>query len=107
VKAPRPLTHDLLKNVVENLGAELREVVITGLYNNTYYAKIVIKLDGKLTEIDSRPSDAIALALRTSSPIFVAESVFSGNLPPPDPINDEEVARFKEELKNLRPEDLL
>lgn len=73
--AARPLTHDLLKSVIETLGAEVLNIVVTGLENTTFYAKIVIDLDGDTIEIDSRPSDAIALAVRVSAPIYVADDV--------------------------------
>ncbi|MBU1261778.1 bifunctional nuclease family protein [bacterium] len=105
IKTPRPLTHDLLKNIIENLGAELKEVAITNLTNNTFYAKVVMGIDGKTAEIDSRPSDAIALAIRTSSPIFVADSLFTNQTA--TPIDDDEVKRFKEELKNINLADFL
>jgi bifunctional DNase/RNase len=75
MEVPRPLTHDLLKNVIESLGAEVLHIVISGLEKNTYYARIVLDVDGDTVEIDSRPSDAIALSVRTSSPIYVADEV--------------------------------
>jgi bifunctional DNase/RNase len=75
IKPPRPLTHDLLKQLVENLGANVIEIVVTELKENTFYAKIVLEVSGLTNEIDARPSDAIALAVRTYSPIFVNESV--------------------------------
>ncbi|MCS7054432.1 MAG: DUF151 domain-containing protein [Ignavibacterium sp.] len=75
MKPPRPLTHDLLKNVIENLGATVIEVVITELRDNTFYAKIVVEVSGLTNEIDSRPSDAIALAVRAKVPIYVSELV--------------------------------
>lgn len=71
----RPLTHDLLKAVVETLGAEVMHILISGLERNVYFARIVIDADGETVEIDSRPSDAIALAVRVNSPIYVAEDV--------------------------------
>ncbi|MCB0140282.1 MAG: bifunctional nuclease family protein [Caldilineaceae bacterium] len=73
--AARPLTHDLLKSIIETLGAEVLHVLVTGLENQTFFAQIVIDLNGDTIEIDSRPSDAIALAVRTNSPIYVAEDV--------------------------------
>ena len=75
IKPPRPLTHDLLKNLIDNLGATVLEVVIDELKDNTFYAKIIIDVATLTNEIDSRPSDAIALAVRTEVPIYVAESV--------------------------------
>jgi bifunctional DNase/RNase len=71
----RPLTHDLLKSVIETLGAEVLHILINGLEKNTYFARIVLEADGDRVEIDSRPSDAIALAVRVSAPIYVAEEV--------------------------------
>lgn len=73
--AARPLTHDLLKSVVNTLGGEVNHIVVTGLENTTFYAQIVIEMDGETIEIDSRPSDAIALAVRVDAPIYVAEDV--------------------------------
>ena len=73
--APRPLTHDLLVNVVDSLGAELQDVVISDLKDHTYFAKLRIRLNGELVEVDSRPSDAIALAVTAKVPIYVAEDV--------------------------------
>jgi bifunctional DNase/RNase len=75
VQVARPLTHDLLKSVIEQMGAQISHVVVTELKNDTFYAHIVMDVDGKSIEIDSRPSDAIALAVRVSAPLFVAEQV--------------------------------
>jgi len=83
IDAPRPLTHDLLKTVIETLGGEVLHILINGLEKNTYFAQIVLDVDGDTIEIDSRPSDAIALSVRVSAPIFVAEEVMdqAGLLP--------------------------
>lgn len=75
VKTPRPLTHDLLKDTISLLGAVVERVVITRLHENTFYAEIHLLAGGRPVVIDSRPSDAIALALRASSPVFVEEIV--------------------------------
>ncbi len=75
MKPPRPLTHDLIKNLIENLGATILHVEITDLIDNTYHAKIVLDISSLTNEIDSRPSDAIAVALRAQVPIYVAESI--------------------------------
>ena len=82
VDAPRPLTHDLLANVVDSLGAELDSVVITELRDHTYFALLRIKQDGELVEIDSRPSDAIAIAVTCDPPlpIYVDEEVLEDAL---------------------------
>ncbi len=71
----RPLTHDLLKTVIETLGAVVLHILIHGLERNTYFAKIVLDVDGDSVEIDSRPSDAMALAVRVSVPIYVTPEV--------------------------------
>ncbi|MCS7216213.1 MAG: bifunctional nuclease family protein [Candidatus Bipolaricaulota bacterium] len=74
---PRPLPHDLMKELLAALGASLEQVVITQIKDGVFYAKLVIRdAQGAVKELDSRPSDAIALALRTRSPIFIAEEVF-------------------------------
>lgn len=75
IKPPRPLTHDLLKQVIDNLGATVVEVIVDELRENTFYAKIILDVSALTNEIDSRPSDAIALAVRAQAPIYVTESV--------------------------------
>lgn len=77
IKPPRPLTHDLLKQVIDNLGATVIEVLIDELRENTFYAKILLEISALTNEIDARPSDAIALAVRAQAPIFVSESVMA------------------------------
>jgi bifunctional DNase/RNase len=72
---PRPMTHDLIKNVIEGMNANVRQITVNDLRSNTFYAIIYLEVDGRVVEIDSRPSDAIALALRVKAPIFVAEKV--------------------------------
>jgi uncharacterized protein len=76
MEVPRPMTHDLLVSTIEGLGAKIEKIVIDGLIENTFHAKLVIKTaEGKNKEVDSRPSDAIAIAVRAHAPIFVAEEV--------------------------------
>ena len=88
IEAPRPLTHDLLKTVIETLGGEVLHIVISGLEKNTYYARVVLDVDGDTVEVDSRPSDAIALGVRVSAPIYVAEEVMAqAGLQPDEEIN--------------------
>ena len=72
---PRPLTHDLVASVVENMGGELQDVYINDLREHTYFAKLRIRHEGELVEVDCRPSDAIALAVTAKVPIYVAEDV--------------------------------
>jgi len=73
--SPRPLTHDLVNNVIEHLSGELQDIYISELREHTYYAKLRIRKEGELIEVDSRPSDAIALAVTARVPIYVAEDV--------------------------------
>ena len=73
--SPRPLTHDLLKNVISELGAKIVSIVISDLIDEIYYARIVLDIAGRYVEVDSRPSDAIALAVRAKIPIYVEDSV--------------------------------
>ncbi len=73
--SPRPLTHDLLKNVIAELGGKIISIVISDLIEDIFYARLVLDVDGRHLEVDSRPSDAIALAVRTKTSIFVEESV--------------------------------
>jgi bifunctional DNase/RNase len=74
---PRPLTHDLVANTIESLGGELQDVYINDLREHTYFAKLRVRHEGELIEIDCRPSDAIALAVTAKVPIYVAEDVLS------------------------------
>ena len=73
--SPRPLTHDLLKNVISELGAKIVSIVISDLIDEVYYARIVLDVSGRYIEVDSRPSDAIALAVRAKIPIYVEDNV--------------------------------
>ena len=77
VQVPRPLTHDLLKSFIRELGVKVSHVLVSELRNDTFFARIVVDVDGKSMEIDSRPSDAVALAVRVGAPIFVSEQVMS------------------------------
>ncbi|MFO0794457.1 MAG: bifunctional nuclease family protein [Candidatus Brocadiaceae bacterium] len=75
ITTPRPLTHDLIGNIIEGLNAGIVKIEINDLRNNTFYAKIILQRNGSLVEIDSRPSDAIALAMQKNTPIFVARNI--------------------------------
>ena len=78
IQPPRPLTHDLLRDTIGQLGATLQKIIITKLEFNTFFAKLVLQTrDGELREVDARPSDSIAVALRADAPIFVAEEVLN------------------------------
>ena len=75
VTVPRPLTHDLLHSVIDVLGATINSIIVSDLKNDTFYAKVILNVDGGQMEVDSRPSDALALAVRVKAPIYVEESV--------------------------------
>ncbi len=75
VSVPRPLTHDLLRSVIDTLGASVNSIVVSSLENDTFYAKIILNVDGGQIEVDSRPSDALALAVRVEAPVYVEELV--------------------------------
>jgi bifunctional DNase/RNase len=75
IATPRPMTHDLMADVIESLSCELEKIVIHDLREGTFFAKLVIRQNGQLIEVDARPSDAIALGVASDTPLFVAESV--------------------------------
>ena len=75
VSVPRPMTHDLMNTIVDALGASINSIIVSELKNDTFFAKIVINIDGEQMEVDSRPSDAIALAVRVEAPIYAEEGV--------------------------------
>ena len=105
VVTPRPMTHDLLKNILEEVAVQVSRIVVTELRDSTFYATIDLQRNGDSYEISSRPSDAIALAVRLATPIFVSEEVLdeASILIPGD--EDEEVEKFREFLDNVSPED--
>ena len=105
VKPPRPLTHDLAKSLIEKLEGKVDKVVISDLKNNTFYAQILIKKNGESIKVDSRPSDAIALALRLNVPIFIDETVLDKVTIGGKPIGEDELEEFRKKLKDLKPED--
>jgi hypothetical protein len=116
VEVSRPLTHDLLKSVVTDLGAEIVHIVISDLRNDVFYARIVADQNGRRLEIDSRPSDAIALAVRVHVPIYVEESVMerAANTPEQEvdgeatggETPDERLSIFKDFVDTLDMDDL-
>ena len=106
VKLPRPLTHDLAKLLIEKLDGKLDRVVISDVVNNTYYARLFIQRNRENLQVDSRPGDAIALALRFKAPIFVNETILKKLALGSKPISNEEVEGFKKKLKDLTPKDL-
>ncbi len=107
VPTPRPMTHDLIKNILEGIQASVTRVVVNDLKDNTFYAVIFLSLNGNEVSIDSRPSDAIALALRVEAPIYVAKKVLdeARSIDLSDPELQDDKEKWKEWLENLRPED--
>jgi len=95
VITPRPLTHDLIKNIIDGLKVRITKVIVTEILDNTYYALVCVSDGKKETSIDSRPSDAVAVALRTNAPIFIEEGI----------MEKKSTDELEEWLKNLRPED--
>jgi uncharacterized protein len=108
ISPPRPMTHDLLKEAIEALGAEVTRVEITRIEGGTFYALIVLSGPGdSVLEVDARPSDSIALAVRTGAPIFIAEQVLdeAAVVEATEEDEEEQVERFREFLEGVDPED--
>jgi bifunctional DNase/RNase len=101
----RPLTHDLLKNICSLLEAKLSMVVISDIRDGTYYAELHLWHQDKELVVDSRPSDAIALALRMQTPIYISDKVAEGSLAIKDLLNEEQHQELKELLESSRPSD--
>ena len=107
VVMPRPMTHDLLKNILDEVAVQVDSISITELREGTFYAVINLRRNGSAYEVSSRPSDAIALAVRLGCKIFADEDVVSeaGILIPNEGEEEEEVEKFREFLENVNPED--
>ena len=105
VSTPRPMTHDLIKHILEGVGITVQQIIVNDLKENTFYATIELMHNGSVVTIDSRPSDAIALALRVNAPIFVTEKVATQAKNIEVSEEKEETDRWKEWLENLKPED--
>ena len=118
MKRARPLTHDLCKTIIAGLGATLRRIQITRVEHNTYFGELHLERDGHLIQVDSRPSDAIAIALRLDAPIFAAEALLADaedvedesnieSMSAPDSAEGSQLSaeQLKQHLEHLRPED--
>ena len=106
VEPERPMTHDLLRIITESLGGSVARVVVTDLRDGTFFADLVISRDGEEVAISSRPSDAIALAARTESPVFASRSVLDeGGVEIHDDDQEDEIERFREFLEEVAPDD--
>jgi uncharacterized protein len=106
VATPRPMTHDLLRNVISDLNATVQKVVVSDLKDNTFYALIHLLLDGNQLAVDARPSDAIALALRAKAPIFVEENVIDHAKTIDFSSEKSDSERLQRWLESLDPEEL-
>jgi len=106
VATPRPMTHDLLRNVLVQLGAEVVRITVTDLVDNTFHAEILLRLDGREIVVDSRPSDAIALALRAGAPVFVEESVLEKSLASGETEDAQNAERLRRWLEEVDPDTL-
>lgn len=102
---PRPLTHDLMRALLETFETRLEQAIISDIQDSTFYAKLVIRRNGEIQEIDARPSDAIALALRTNSPIYVADKIVLEEVEPGEMDGSQSDDRFKKFIDELRPSD--
>jgi uncharacterized protein len=105
ISTPRPMTHDLLRNVIQDLKASVQKVVVCDLQENTFYALIYLLLDGDTVAIDARPSDAIALALRTRAPIFVEDTVLDNAKTVDFTSEKSDADRLHKWLESLDPDD--
>ena len=116
VETPRPMTHDLIRDMLEALGASVQRVVVTELRDATFFAELVVSADGNEVAVSARPSDAVAVAVRTGASIFVDDGLMEAEgiiLPPDeeddgdvDDVNpDELVGEFRDFLETIRPED--
>jgi uncharacterized protein len=106
IETPRPMTHDLLRNVIQDLQATVRKVVVCDLQENTFYALIYLDVNGATVAIDARPSDAIALALRSRAPIFVEETVIDHAKTVDFTAEKADADRLHKWLESLDPDDL-
>lgn len=106
--SPRPMTHDLIYRIIKAMNGKVKKVVIDTLSDNTYFSKIYIENEnGREIQIDSRPSDAIALSVRCGCKIYVSEKILNTAQTIKKPISEEEVNEFKKNLKNLTPKDII
>ena len=106
IATPRPMTHDLLRNVIHDLKAEVQKIVVCDLQENTFYALIYLAMHGGTVAIDARPSDAIALALRTRAPIFVEDTVIDNAKTVDFTTEKADADRLHQWLESLDPDDL-
>ena len=108
IETPRPMTHDLMKNLLDEVGAQVERITVTELREGTFFAEIVLSAQGEVRTVSSRPSDAIALAIRIGSPIYAEEEVLeeAGRVEQPDEEEAEQVVeQFRDFIDHVNPED--
>jgi uncharacterized protein len=108
IETPRPMTHDLMKNLLEEVGAHVERITVTELREGTFFAEIIVSAQGEVRTVSSRPSDAIALAIRIGSPIFAEDDVLeeAGRVEQPDEEEAEQVVeQFRDFIDHVNPED--
>jgi bifunctional DNase/RNase len=105
VRMPRPMTHDLIRQILNQLTISVTRIVVTDIQNGTYFAEIHLRANGADVVVDSRPSDAIALALRTEAPIYLEDKVAAGGILLKKAFDEHEVEEFKKFLNNVKPAD--
>ncbi len=106
ITTPRPMTHDLIKNILAKMNVKIDKIAITELKNNTYYGLIFLNVNGREVTVDSRPSDAIALALRTNSPIYVEQAVIERAKSPEMGDESPDAEKIKKWFEKLKAEDI-
>lgn len=107
---PRPLSHDLMRTLLESLSAKLEQIIIHDIKDSTFFAKLVVRTNGEVQEIDARPSDGIALALRMHAPIFVSDKIALEETVPDKattPGESEDPGKFKKFIEELKPSDFM
>ena len=102
---PRPLSHDLMRTLLETLDAHLEQIVIHDIRESTFFAKLIVRTNGELQEIDARPSDGIALALRMQAPIFVSDKIVLEEAVQDKAADEQDMHRFKKFIDELKPSD--
>lgn len=105
ILTPRPLTHDLMRSLCENLGVEVSKVLVQDIRDGTYYAELYLRQGEKEIVVDARPSDAIALALRTNAPLYITEKVAAYTLNIEDLVSAEQAEELQQLLEENKPED--
>jgi uncharacterized protein len=102
---PRPLSHDLMRTILESLKGKLEQIIIHDIKDSTFFAKLIVRQNGDTTEIDARPSDGIALALRMQAPIYVADKIVLEETVTDKKSEQEEIQKFRQFIEELKPSD--